>query len=177
MTLRLLGDRVVLRGFREAEFPLVWDREVAASVGETVEDTPEGRERLYARLRQSGSWTTEELRLAIEVDGRLVGDIQARRSNWALPPWVSELGIGIFAEARGKGMGTDALRTLCRHLFEEEGFLRVQLSTDVTNEGMRRSAENAGFTFEGVLRGFWRDGDEMHDYAMYGRTRADHEGA
>jgi RimJ/RimL family protein N-acetyltransferase len=51
---------------------------------------------------------------------------------------------------------------------------RVQLSTDVGNPAMRRAAEKAGFTFEGVLRGFWRQDDGMHDYAMYGRALADH---
>jgi RimJ/RimL family protein N-acetyltransferase len=175
VTIRLRGDGVLLRAFHEAELPLIWDREVEAAVGEPPEDTPEGRERLYGRLRRSGGWTEQELRLAIEADGVLAGDIQARRSDWAIPPWVTELGISLFPEARGKGLGTDALRTICRHLFDEEGFLRVQLSTDVANAAMRRSAEKAGFTYEGVLRGFWPEGDEIHDYAMYGRTRADHD--
>jgi RimJ/RimL family protein N-acetyltransferase len=175
VTIRLRGDGVLLRAFHEAELPLIWDREVEAAVGEPPEDTPEGRERLYGRLRRSGGWTEQELRLAIEADGVLAGDIQARRSDWAIPPWVTELGISLFPEARGKGLGTDALRTICRYLFDEEGFLRVQLSTDVANAAMRRSAEKAGFTYEGVLRGFWPEGDEIHDYAMYGRTRADHD--
>ncbi|MGE5226904.1 MAG: GNAT family N-acetyltransferase [Planctomycetaceae bacterium] len=174
MTIRLRGHRVLLRAFHETELPLIWDREVEAAVGEPPEDTPEGRERLYARLRRSGGWTEEELRLAIEADGALVGDIQARRSNWAIPPWVTELGISLFPEARGKGLGTEALRTICRYLFDEEGFARVQLSTDVENAAMRGAAERAGFTYEGALRGFWLVGDEAHDYAMYGRTLADH---
>jgi RimJ/RimL family protein N-acetyltransferase len=175
VTIRLRGDRVLLRAFHEAELPLLWEREVEAAVGDPPEDTPEARERLYERLRRSGGWTEQELRLAVEAGGALAGDLQARRSNWALPPWVTELGIGLFPEARGKGIGTDALRTVCRYLFEEEGFLRVQLSTDVANDAMRRSAEKAGFSYEGVLRGFWAEGDEIHDYAMYGRTRADHD--
>ena len=41
---------------------------------------------------------------------------------------------------------------------------------------MRRAAEGAGFRFEGVMRGFWpvTHGDPR-DYALYGRTRTDHE--
>ena len=175
MTIRLRGSNVLLRAFHGSELPLLWDREVEAAVGDPPEDTPETREHLYAHLRRSGTWTEQELRLAIEANGALAGDVQARRSNWTIPPWVAELGINVFPEARGKGLGTDALRTTCRYLFEEEGFLRVQLSTDVANVAMRRSAEKAGFTCEGVLRGFWPEGDEIHDYAMYGRTRADHD--
>ena len=41
---------------------------------------------------------------------------------------------------------------------------------------MRRAAEKAGFAFEGVMRGFWRQDDGIEDYAMYGRTLADHRG-
>jgi RimJ/RimL family protein N-acetyltransferase len=68
--------------------------------------------------------------------------------------------------------------TVTRYLFEDELAHRVQLSTAVDNTGMRRCAERAGFTFEGTLR--WFLGPPSHpepvDYAMYGRTRDDHEG-
>ena len=41
---------------------------------------------------------------------------------------------------------------------------------------MRRVADKAGFRFEGILRGFWKMPDgSARDYAMYARTRADHE--
>jgi RimJ/RimL family protein N-acetyltransferase len=164
---------VLLRAFHEDEFPVIVAREL--ETGEPSTDVADRRERLTERLRSSGGWLTDELRLAIEADGRLVGDLQARRSSWTLPPWVTELGIAVFPDVQGRGIGTDALRTLCRYLFDEEGFLRVQLSTDVDNAAMRRSAEKAGFTCEGVLRGFWPEADGVRDYAMYGRTRADHE--
>lgn len=174
MTIRLTGDGILLRAFREDEFEVVWAHEVAEPEGPDTEDTPERRERLYARLRSSGGWTTDDLRLAVEADGVLVGDAQARRSVAAMPTGVTELGLTLFPESRGKGVGTQVLRTISRYLFEEEGFHRVQLSTDVENLAMRRAAEKAGFTFEGVLRGFWVDGDRLRDYAMYARTREDH---
>ena len=88
-----------------------------------------------------------------------------------------ELGIGLFEAARGKGYGTDVIVTVARYLFEEEGAIRVQLGTDVRNAAMRRSAEKAGYRFEGVMRSFWEvPGEAPHDYAMYARTRTDHEG-
>jgi RimJ/RimL family protein N-acetyltransferase len=169
MTLRLRGDRVLLRPFREAEFDEMWERNLARGGSGD-------RERYVEFLRSTGGWQRDELLLAIEAEGRLVGDIQARRSRLAMPDGVTELGIALFDGWTGRGLGTEALRLLCRHLFEADGFHRVQLSTDVTNAAMRRSAEKAGFAFEGVLRGYWREGDEISDYAMYARTLADHEG-
>jgi len=177
VTIRLLGDRVVLRAFRESEHPLMWDRQIAEADEPGGRDAPERRERLYERLRGSGAWTPDELRLAVEAGGTLVGDIQARRSAVAMPSGVTELGIVLFRESQGKGYGTDALRTLDRYLFEEEAFHRVQVSTDVDNIAMRHVAEKAGFAYEGILRGFWREGDALRDYAMYGRTLADHQGS
>ena len=52
----------------------------------------------------------------------------------------------------------------------------MQLSTDVDNVAMRRAAEKAGYTLEGVLRGFWPVPEgSPRDYVMYARTRPDHE--
>ena len=54
----------------------------------------------------------------------------------------------------------------------------MQLSTDVDNLAMRRAAEKAGFSLEGVMRGFWNVPDAAaRDYALYARTRADHAAA
>jgi RimJ/RimL family protein N-acetyltransferase len=42
---------------------------------------------------------------------------------------------------------------------------------------MRRAAEKAGFSIEGIMRGFWQVADgPARDYVLYGRTRADHDG-
>lgn len=179
MSVVLTGQRVRLRAFRAEEYERVW-REESRDLGEHQHPIPDDlgeRDRLFARLRLAGSWTPEELRLAVEGDGELVGDIQARVSTWALPPGVTELGINVFAGARGKGYGTEALRLLCAHLFEDGRVHRVQLSTDVDNLAMRRAADKAGFTCEGVLRSYWASPpNQARDYAMYARIRTDHEG-
>jgi RimJ/RimL family protein N-acetyltransferase len=169
MSVRLRGERVLLRPFKEEEFDDVWEREKAPDASD------EARKNHRDRLWRSGEWNDPgELRLAIEADGELVGDCQVRASTWAMPPGVGEIGIQLYDEARGKGYGTDVLRTLCPRLFEEDGLHRVQISTEVENAAMRRAAEKAGFTFEGILRGFWREPDGVRDYAMYGRTLDDH---
>ena len=170
MTVRLRGDRVTLRPFREEEFDTIVDREAPPDA------TDETRGKIRERLWRSGDWSEGELRLAVEADDALIGDCQVRTSRWILPPGVAELGIGLFEQATGKGFGTDVLRTLTAYLFDEEGMHRVQVSTEVDNAAMRRSAEKAGYTFEGVLRGFWPDEATPKDYAMFGRTKADHEG-
>ena len=160
------GPRVTLRPFREEEFERVLDR--YASEG------PDRREVRRRRLSVSGSRTDWELLFAIEVDGRLAGEVQARCPKDAAPPGVFELGVELYEEEdRGLGLGSEAVRELTAHLFDREDAIRVQASTDVGNAAMRRSLEKCGFTFDGVLRGFMPSADGPRDYAIYGMTRRD----
>ena len=160
------GDRVTLRPFRPDEYELVLAR--YASEGE---ERSEVRRR---RLGLSGTRTSWELLFAIEVEGRLAGEVQARCPEDAAPPGVFELGIELYEENdRGRGLGSEVIRALSSHLFEHEGAIRVQATTDVGNAAMRRSLERCGFVHEGVLRGFMPSVDGPRDYAMYGMTIED----
>jgi RimJ/RimL family protein N-acetyltransferase len=127
------------------------------------------REQVAQRLERSGSFVEGHLELAVEVDGRLCGSIQARAPEKALPPGVCELGIELVPEVRGRGVGTEAVRLLGEHLLAH-GYPRVQASTDVENVAMRRALERAGYAFEGVLRAFMPEGERRLDYALYALT-------
>ena len=181
MSVRLRGDTVALRPFRDDEVGRLVEVQEAWSGEDGVHGT--GRltqHQLADRIAASGTWADGRvgLLLAIEADERLVGEIQARgERSQLLPPGVFELGIELYEQAdRGKGIGQAALAIITRHLLEEEHANRVQLSTDVDNVAMRRAAERAGFRFEGVMRSFWPVSDgEPRDYALYGRTRSDNQ--
>ena len=173
----LAGDRVTLRAYHDDEAPMLtstWaDAEWFAPKGTGRRELAE---RVRERIRRSGSFVDGVVILAIETDGRLVGEVQARQPVNGLPPGVFELGIELFDDDdRGRGLGADAVAALCRYLFGEMGAHRVQLTTDVGNAAMRRVAERLGFTFEGVLRSFMPTSDGPRDYAMYAITRDDHE--
>jgi RimJ/RimL family protein N-acetyltransferase len=169
----IVGKRVRLRSLTMADIePLVAARE--------ADDTsfgPPGQE-ARARVREQiarGS-TLEDgdyLALAVEADGRLVGDVQARMPPRAWPPGVCEIGISLFPDARGQGYGREAVMLFTEYLFSE-GLERVQASTPVGNTAMRRVLELVGYGFEGVLRSYGpaRDGGR-EDYAMYAASRED----
>jgi RimJ/RimL family protein N-acetyltransferase len=163
---------VTLRPFRPDEL-----EPVLASARQWLTEPKEDealREGTRIRIESSGAMTERGIDFAIDVDGRLVGDVQARRDQ--LPRGVFELGISLFEEAdRGRGYGREAVVLITRRLFDEEGAHRIQLSTDVTNAAMRGVADRLGFSFEGILRGFWPEANGPHDYAMYGITKADYE--
>src|SRR3990172_7162035 len=108
--------------------------------------------------------------------GRLVGDIQGRYSDQAMPPGVWELGIELWDEAdRRRGYGREACALLTSHLFDAEGAIRGQATTDVDNAAMRPTFEKVGFGCEGILRGFMPQSEgEPRDYARYARTKQEH---
>ncbi len=162
----------MLRPFRSEEI----DSAVLRMAG-MVNATEAQRRRRRERLERSGSKSGWELLFAIEADGRLVGDAQGRSSEDAMPPGVWEIGIELYDDDdRGRGFGREAVALLASHLFELEGAIRVQATTDLENASMRRVLEVLGFEIEGVLRGFMPDpGGRPRDYAMYGMTRSDWE--
>ncbi len=166
--LTLRGERVVLRPYREDELDVLLE-DARASTTRLGELTPE---LLRLRIARSGRFVEGRLDLAIEVDGELVGSIEARAPAGAMPPGVCEIGIELFPSERGRGLGTEAVRLLVRHLLAGE-FPRVQASTDVANTAMRRVLEKAGFAHEGTLRRYVPAGGGRIDYALYAVTDRD----
>jgi RimJ/RimL family protein N-acetyltransferase len=151
---------VILRPLTEADAELL------------VAQEPQREERIRRRIAKRPTLAADGfLELGIEVDGRLVGDIQARTGPHAFPPGVCEIGITLFPDARGRGIGLEAVRLFTELLVREHGIARVQASTALDNVPMRRVLERLGWTLEGVLEDFYPDGAGGRlDYALYAIT-------
>jgi aminoglycoside 6'-N-acetyltransferase len=92
---------------------------------------------------------------AIEVDGEFAGSIQATEET---DPDYRHAGIDIFMSARfqGRGLGTDAVKTLARWLIEERGHHRLTIDPAAANARAIRSYEKVGFKPVGVMRQYER---------------------
>lgn len=170
--IRIHGQRVTLRPLRPEELEIL----VASyrSADAPIPGKPPTPAKLRRRIERSGEFRSGRLELGVEVEGRLVGDIDARSPANAFPPGVYEIGISLFDPAdRGKGYGVEATRLLVDHLFDAEEAARVQATTAESNAAMRAVLERLGFRFEGTLRSFFPGGDGRLDYVMYAVTRAD----
>ena len=172
--MELTGERVTLRPLREEDFPAMRAAHEAGIASVTKLD-PAGERRLRRRVERSGAMVDGWLDLGIEAEGRLVGDVGARRPAGALPPGVFEIGIELYDEGdRGKGYGGEAVWLLTAHLFADHAAERVQASTDVANTAMRRALERAGYAEEGVMRWFREGGNgRRDDYVLYAVIRPD----
>ncbi len=65
---------------------------------------------------------------------------------------TAEVGWFSVPQARGRGVGTEAVQVLCRWAFGALGLFRLTAQVEVGNWASRALAEKAGFTVEGVLR-------------------------
>lgn len=134
-------------------------------------DGTERRERLRRQVERNPTLDDGGfLPLVVESDARPIGDIQARAPKHGFPPGVCEIGITLSPEARGHGLGLEAVELFTAYLLEH-GMARVQASTAVENAAMRRVLERAGYALEGVLRSYAPSEAGRQDYAMYAVTR------
>ena len=100
----------------------------------------------------------ESTRLTIEVDGRVAGMIQFGEE---LEPKYRHAGIDLFLDpaVHGRGLGTEAVRRVVRHLIDERGHHRITIDPAAANAAAIRAYEKAGFRPVGVLRRAERDSD------------------
>ena len=100
----------------------------------------------------------------IEFSSRVVGWIQ-----WSAEedPDYRYASIDIYLDpaARGRGLGTDAVRTMARHLIDEHGHHRLEIDPAADNAAAIRCYEKVGFRPVGIRRrsergndGSWHDG-------------------
>lgn len=83
-----------------------------------------------------------------------LGLVSYRRVTTTARSWCWSIGISLMPQARGSGAGTRAQRLLVEYLFAHTTVHRIQAETDVDNVAEQRALEKAGFTREGVMRGY-----------------------
>lgn len=86
-------------------------------------------------------------------DGRVVGDCGTL--GWADDSGRVEIGYGLAAPFRGRGLGTEAVRTLADWVGAQAGVTAVWASVEVGNEASRRLLERLGFALAGEADRHW----------------------
>jgi aminoglycoside 6'-N-acetyltransferase len=158
----LQGDRL-LRGAAVTLRPVTADDVPALAeffaIPEVAEWWPgENEERLRAALEDD-----DGVGLVIEVEGTMIGYVQYFEETD--PDYRhATIDITLHPDWCNRGLGTDAIRTLARYLFDECGHHRITLDPAVINVRAIASYRKVGFRDVGVMRryerandGRWRD--------------------
>ena len=117
--------------------------------------------------RPSGGGHGEDVKFSVVelATGELAGDAVL----WAidLHNRSAHIGLSLLPACRGKHLGTDVVRVLCRYGFGVRGLHRLQIETLADNHAMIGAATRAGFVPEGTLRGTsWVDGTFLDEVIL-----------
>lgn len=155
--LGLVGERIGLRPLVEADVTGLAQMLALPSVvqwwGRVTEDD------VRAMLSAEDVAT-----FAVVLDGAVVGLVQYHEEP---DPGYrhASIDIGLHPDVQGRGIGTDAVRTMARYLVEERGHHRLTIDPAVDNEIAIACYRKVGFRPVGIMRryertpdGSWRDG-------------------
>lgn len=105
-------------------------------------------------LKTKTDYSNKEINLMICLieNSQPIGIISVREIDW-----INRKGFlaGIFIgdiEHRGKGYGTEALRMISKHCFEDLGLNRIWAEILDSNKSSIQTFKNCGFEIEGCLR-------------------------
>jgi aminoglycoside 6'-N-acetyltransferase len=146
----LRGDSVVLRPLSVDDVPRL------VEIGRQPEVARWWTSVTPDKLTEKAEGRDDAIGLAVLVGGDVVGMIQYAEED---DPEYRSASIDIFlsSEVHGRGLGTDAVRTLARWLVRERGHHRVTIDPAVENPAAVRAYEKVGFRPVGVLRDYWTD--------------------
>ena len=157
--MRLVGDRVVVRSVTTSDLPALeavmrcpgvrawwWDFDIDEFAAEL--DDP------------------DVCPLIIEHAGEVVGYIQFSEEI-SVQYRSAGIDLSLHDDHQGRGLGSDAVRTVARYLFAERGHHRLTIDPAVRNERAIRCYERVGFKPVGVMRQYERSADgDWHDGLM-----------
>jgi aminoglycoside 6'-N-acetyltransferase len=149
----LVGDAVTLRPATAEDVPVLT----------AIRATPEVMARWPADDVAEELADEEIETFAIVYEGRVVGAIQWYAED---EPMYRHAGIDIYLHpaVQGRGLGTDAVRTLARHLINEHGHHRLIIDPAADNAAAIRCYTKVGFRPVGVMRKYERGSNgEWHD--------------
>jgi len=106
-----------------------------------------------------GTWY--QAGISLRTTGELIGDCGIHTMD---DPRLAEVGITLAPEFQGRGLATEALRSIIDFLFGELRMHRISASVDPRNLASMRLMQRSGFRQEGhLLESIWSNGEWVDD--------------
>lgn len=174
--MNVLGNIVTLRAIEEEDLSLLKDMindpEIEKMVGGYSFPTSQTQQKLWFNAT---STDPNNLRLIIETDSGSVGLVNIINIDWKNRSAFH--GIKIASNNnRCKGIGTDAVMTIMKYVFEELQLNRLESSIIEYNEPSRKLyCEKCGWKIEGIKRKSVFKGNKYNDELIISILKEDYE--
>ena len=168
-------DELILRPWRASDAPEVYavcqDPEIARWVTIPQPFTPADADAfIETALTMWRNGTGAPFAIVDAASGQLLGAV----TRFGPEGHQATFGLWLAPDARGRGVGTRALRLVADWTFATTGAIRLDAFIMVGNEGSHRMVERAGFRREGVARSWdLHHGGVPVDCVVYSRIRGD----
>jgi aminoglycoside 6'-N-acetyltransferase len=148
--MELRGEQVVLRPLRVGDAPRLAELAAHPDVARWWPDLDEDE------LVDKAEGRSDATCLAILHEDELIGLVQYHEE---LDPEYRHAGIDLFIGTafQDRGLGTDTVRTMARHLVHDRGHHRLTIDPVAHNARAIRAYEKVGFRRVGVMREYQRD--------------------
>ncbi|MET9963426.1 GNAT family protein [Streptomyces sp. NPDC006326] len=155
----LHGSSVVLRPTLVQDVPALAAIRATPAVQARWRGGPDFAAEIAAELHEAGVH-----HLTVLYEDRVIGGVQWHAEE---DPDYRHAGIDLFLDpdVHGRGLGTDTVRTLARHLVDDRGFHRLVIDPAADNAPAIRCYAKVGFKAVGTMRqyergpdGTWHDG-------------------
>ncbi len=134
-------------------------------------------ERQHDRLTTGAGWSLAIVMAAAAADGDVDGDGVAvgQIGLWIgqLSKGRAEIGYWVAPGSRRSGAASRALALLAGWAFEQLDVDRLSAFVEPWNDASIRTVERAGFTCDGLLRGWERIDGDAKDMLSFARLRTD----
>lgn len=177
----LLGERIVLRQYRDEDAPALWDA-VNGSRERLLHWMPWVKDHVsiefsrdYIRRMQAKWILREDLPMGIWsiADARLLGATGLHRIDWNVP--AMEIGYWLCPDAEGNGYTTEAARLIAKFAFDQLKAERLEIRCDALNVRSAAVPRRLGFVHEATLRCARRNNENnLADTLVFASIRADH---
>jgi len=129
----------------------------------------DGREYISAMLSADEN---ETFAFAITVEDHVIGSIGVFRQG-NIHRQTAELGYYIAEEYWGRGIMTEAVKQICKVVFDRSDIIRIFAEPFAHNAASCRVLEKAGFQYEGTLRKNAVKNGKVTDMKIYSLLRTE----
>lgn len=135
-----------------------------------------GLEDLRRRLSKASSnlkdyATAEEFFWYVEFEGRIAGNVSIKEVNRTM--LTAEIGYGVYAWARRRGVATYAVKTISEKVFALTPLRKLIAIVHEQNLASRKVLEKVGYVQEGLLRQHYLVNGQPANEIIFGLLRGE----